>query len=204
MDIMGFQEIVEEVSRLDGAVGWNLMIGAEGGAIAAFLPPEASQRIYGEGTVGAGSTNPAGRAEVVAGGYRVNGRWPLASGCQHAGWMIGMSVIVEDGQPRIAANGSPELRMTVFRPEDCQIEDTWFSGGLRGTGSHHFAVQDAFVPAENSFAFPPVLENPAGPLYRAALPVLLAAPLASVALGIAGDAIDSFIELAKDKTPVRA
>ncbi len=31
---------------------------------------------------------PNGSAEIVAGGYRLNGRWGFASGCDHAQWFL--------------------------------------------------------------------------------------------------------------------
>ena len=40
----------------------------------------------------------------------------------------------------------PELRGAVFTRDDITIEDTWNVSGLRGTGSHHFHVDDLVVP----------------------------------------------------------
>jgi hypothetical protein len=37
--------VVEELSRLEGATGWNVMIGAEGSAIAAYLPEETARQL---------------------------------------------------------------------------------------------------------------------------------------------------------------
>jgi indole-3-acetate monooxygenase len=49
-------------------------------------------RVVGVGT-------PAGRAELVDGGYRVSGRWPFASGCQDAQWIAGHCAVYKDGAP---------------------------------------------------------------------------------------------------------
>jgi hypothetical protein len=58
-----------------------------------------------------------------------------------------------------------EARDMLFPKSDATIIDAWHVRGLRGTGSHHFAVKDLFVPQERtvwSYA-DPVLEP--SPLY---------------------------------------
>ena len=77
---------------------------------------------------------------VVDGGYRVTGRWPLGSGCQHSGWIVGGCRILDGDQPRLLPNGTPLVRLLFFPVADCKILDTWRSIGLRGTGSHDYAV----------------------------------------------------------------
>jgi len=68
-----------------------------------------------------------------------------------------MSLVHEDGVPRMRAPGQPDLRV-LFVPKGCYaILDTWHVGGLRGSGSHDVAVDDVFVPVDDSFApAPPV------------------------------------------------
>jgi alkylation response protein AidB-like acyl-CoA dehydrogenase len=86
-----------------------------------------------------------------------------------------------------------------FPAADAEVIDTWDAAGLRGTGSHDYAVTDVFVPAERSLSFrePPV---ESGPLY--ALPLIAYGSLcvAAVPLGIARHAIDVLAELAGVKT----
>ena len=67
---------VREMSRLDGAFGWNLMIAGSSGLFADYLPEAAEKELFPTGDeIGAGSFAPSGQAVEVEGGYRVTGRW---------------------------------------------------------------------------------------------------------------------------------
>jgi alkylation response protein AidB-like acyl-CoA dehydrogenase len=154
-DPMTLVRVVEEVSRADGAAGWCVAIGAEYGVFGGYLPAEAAREIYGSdrSVRTAGALRPFGDAIVVPGGYRVTGRWPLGSGCQHSGWIVGGCRVLEDNKPRLRHDGTPVARLLFFSASDCEIIDTWNSIGLRGTGSHDYAVSDVFVPEARSLSF---------------------------------------------------
>ena len=197
LDPMTQVRVVEELSRMDGSVGWCAMISSAGSFASAFLAPAVAQRLCGSVDFSlAGQVVPVGRAELVNGGYRVTGRYRFGSGCQHASLIAGGCVVFEDGKPRQLANGQPETRVMVFPPSACRILDTWHTTGLAGTGSHDFEVEDAFVPFEESWSFG---ERPqcSGTLYR--FPPLFLVTHAGVPLGIARAAIDAVIELATRK-----
>jgi alkylation response protein AidB-like acyl-CoA dehydrogenase len=81
----------------------------------------------------------------------------------------------------------------------CEILDTWYTTGLRGTGSSDFRITDAFVPQSRCFSLTQGLAAVPGTLYGAPLPVLFALPVSAVGLGIARAAIDAFLELAAGK-----
>ena len=197
--------VVEEVSRADGAAGWCLAIGGTYGAFAGYLSADAAHEIYGNDPLvrTAGALRPFGNAVVVDGGYRVTGRWPLGSGCQHSGWIVGGCRILDGDQPRLLSNGTPLMRVLFFPAADCEILDTWNSIGLRGTGSHDYAVSDVFVPADRSLSLrePPV--EP-GPLYAMPMIAVSAPALAAVGLGIARHAIDLLLGLAQTKIVSRS
>jgi indole-3-acetate monooxygenase len=204
-DPMTLVRVVEEVSRADGAAGWCVAIGGEAGAFGGYLPTDAAKEIYGSdpNVITAGAFRPFGEATIVDGGYRVTGRWPLASGCQHAAWIVGGCRILDGDQPLLGKDGAPVVRVLFFPAADCEILDTWHSIGLRGTGSHDYAVANVFVPAGRSCSFrePPV--EP-GPLYAIPSIALFGAVLAAVSLGIARHAIEILTELAETKIASRA
>ncbi len=197
LDPMTQVRVVEELSRLDGSVGWCAMVSSAGSFASAFLVPEVAQRLCSSHDFSlAGQVVPVGKAEVVDGGYRVTGRYRFGSGCQHASMIIGGCVVFKDGKPRELAPGRPETRVMIFPPSKCKILDTWHTTGLLGTGSHDFLVEDLFVPSEESWSF---AERPhcTDPLYR--FPPLFLVTHPGVPLGMARAAIDALISLAQGK-----
>ncbi|MGH6981275.1 MAG: acyl-CoA dehydrogenase family protein, partial [Stellaceae bacterium] len=207
VDLATKVRVTEEVSRQDGAAGWNVMIGGNTAILWGFMNEAVARGIFRDdpNSVIAGTILAThGRAKKVPGGYRINGKWPLASGCHHANWMVTACFIYgDDGKPKIGPDGQPEPHAFFVPIGDCEILDTWYSAGLRGTGSHHFQCTDIFVPDDREFASigaPPVQK---GPLYSTQIPNIWGPNVAAVALGVARDAIESFIRLATEKKPSR-
>lgn len=193
--------VVEELASVDGATGWCAMIAAGLGQFGGLLPEEGSREVYADPrAVVAGTFRPNGVARAVPGGYRATGRWPLASGITHATWVQGGCRILDDDQPRLTEQGAPELRLLFFPVADVDIIDTWHVAGLRGTGSHDFAVADVFVPAHRACWFSQEPVQP-GPLYTLPAVALFAALIGCVSLGIARHAIEGFKDLAGVKKP---
>ena len=140
-----------------------------------------------------GSARPLGQARPVPGGYLVNGRWDFASNCLHAGWYCGTCVVEgEDGRRRVRS-----LFMPISQGE---VVKTWQVTGLRGSGSHDFAVADLFVPDERAAAGRHLAAQ-TGPLYRQRLTMVANwAPTAAVALGLAQGALDLFTQMSSQGT----
>jgi alkylation response protein AidB-like acyl-CoA dehydrogenase len=189
-------EIISALSRIDGSVGWTAMIGNGGSVFAPMLPRESYEQVYRDGPVIiAGSIQPAGTAEATHGGWRVNGRWPFASGCLHADWLAGFCVMTEGGKPLpgpAGEDGPPLIRGFLLPARNWNIEDTWYVAGLKGTGSHHIAISDTVVPPENFFDFMGGVPCLPGPLYQAP-PQLLPLLHGSFAVGVAEGALDDLV-----------
>jgi alkylation response protein AidB-like acyl-CoA dehydrogenase len=103
-------EVIEAVSFIDPSTGWSYAIGASALSFCALLPDEAIARMFADGRTPtfAGAIMP-GRAEPVAGGYRVTGRWSWGSGIRHAEW-VGVHVLVEQ------QGGGPPTSLLAMLP----------------------------------------------------------------------------------------
>ena len=197
LDLPAALEIIEALGRIDGSVGWTAMISGGCDLYASLLSPESYEQVYRKGpdVIIAGSAQPAGTADAAAGGWRVNGRWPFASGCQHADWIFGFCIMTEDGKPLAGEDGAPLVRGFLLPARDWRIEDTWHVAGLKGTGSHHFALSDTLVPATNFFDLATGVPCLPGPLYQA-VPQFLPLLHATLEVGVAEGALDDLIALA--------
>ena len=136
------------------------------------------------------------------GGFRVSGRWSLVSGCALADWIPLLCIVTTDEEGQITlAEGIPEMRMAYVPKGSYKILDTWYSGGLRGTGSHDIVVDDIFVPAELTFSLED-RDHIDRPLYRMPFAATLGAWCAAICLGIARAAIDTLLDLGCSKVTV--
>lgn len=190
--------IYSMLARADASVAWT--VGNCSGAWCDFagLPRATFDAIFSDGadvTV-AGVFAPCGVAERVDGGYRVSGRWGFASGCLHCDWIFGNCLEEVDG--------ARAMRTAVFEASEITIEDTWSVSGLCGTGSHHFTVDDVFVPSARTCATLEAEPCVDAPLVRIPPPPLFALSIAGVALGVAHGALDDILAMAGHKMPLLA
>jgi len=195
--------VIEEVSRIDSAAGWNLQIAVAHDMFAPWFGDRAAQEIFGFDAIPVGAFNPARKAVPVAGGYRVSGRTSFVSGAHHATAFLGFANIHDDGEPRVDADGAPETLLIACPAQEAEIIDNWNTMGMRGSGSHDVDMRDVFIPEHWAVPWGP-LQKPGsayqGPLYRLTVWPAIAA-LVPPALGVARAAIDEAIELIVKKTP---
>jgi alkylation response protein AidB-like acyl-CoA dehydrogenase len=187
-------EAIEAVAVADGAAGWCTMIAATTSTLANFLPPPTAQEIYGDpATITGGVAAPNGTAtpDVVDGrsGYRLTGRWAWGSGTQHCQWILG------------GARSDGAWRFCFVPGSAVTFHDTWFTGGMRGSGSLDYSVEDLFVPAERTLEVGAMRPQVDGPAARFPTFTLLAVGVAAVGLGVARRALDELIGIAQGKRP---
>ncbi len=145
--------VLEILAGAEASVSWLIWNSTLPCFWSRFLDDAARERLFGDRSrLFAGSTRPTGQAVITRGGFRLSGRWSLVSGCELADYVHLMSLVHEDGVPRMLAPGHPDLRVLFVPKGSYAILDTWHVGGLRGSGSHDVVVDDVFVPVEDSFA----------------------------------------------------
>lgn len=206
LDLPTYIQVIQELGKADASTAWTINQGGIFATSAARMSQDVARSIWIDTPRGVVSNSPmpTARAVVVPGGYRVTGRQGFSTGCRHAAWLAAHAQVVVDGQPRLQPDGRPETRFLFVPIAEGELLDTWHVRGLRGTGTHHFAVNDVFVPEERSLLSdpaPPLVET--GPLYQIPRTLLFASGDASVAIGAARAALDAFVELAGAKTPRR-
>jgi alkylation response protein AidB-like acyl-CoA dehydrogenase len=193
---------VEALARGDAAAGWCVAVCATAGMLAAYLPEQTAREVFGDSrTVAGGVFAPTGRAQAEGDGLTVAGRWRFASNVTNCDWVMGGCVVFDEDRPRLAPGGSPDVQLVLFPASEIEVIDTWSVSGLRGTGSHDFAVDGLEVPAARAASL--ITDSPREPGALYAFPPfgLLAVSIAGVALGIARGALDDLGELAGVKTP---
>ena len=194
--------VIETLSTASPSVGWVTMILATASFwTVRMVPDEVRREIFAEvspgeiqPTVVAGTLVPHGRAERAKGGWLVSGQWPFASGCHHAAWMPTAAWLHDEHGPIRDVNGAPEWRVFHLPASDCAILDTWYTSGLRGTGSTDYTIDYVFVP-DNYVRKHSLLEEAVLPDKRYVYPAFNVPMLSAVALGAARGAVDALTEL---------
>jgi len=200
LTLTDFVRVIEALARHDASVGWCATVAATYTFFSGFLPEPVARRIFvNDRAAVAGNMGRIGKAEVVAGGYRVAGRWAYGSGINHSEWILGGCVVHDANGPRTRLDGTQETIIAFFPAHEVEVVDTWNVGGLRGTGSHDYQVANIFVPETHAIASP----TPSLPGTLYALPLNTVAPvsIAPVPLGIARAALDAVRAMSSTKTP---
>lgn len=190
-------ELTMEMAAACASTAWVCGLLAAHQWMVALYPRQAQEDVWGDnpGATFCGSYAPVNEARPAPGGYRLNGRWSFASGCDNADWAFCAA--------RVPASGErPAYPAFLLVPaSDYAIEDTWDVIGLAGTGSKTLVLDNVFVPDHRliSFADAAAGRTPGSKLHPNrlyAVPIYshISPCLAAVAVGAAAGAIEDFID----------
>jgi indole-3-acetate monooxygenase len=193
-------EVIEELSKANTSVGWCVMIGCDSGFVTGYLEDTVARKLFPHLDMAtAGNFFPTGRADKIAGGYKVNGRWTFGSGITHADFAMSTCTIFENGAPVMNSAGVPASRRMIAPASAYEIIDNWYTTGMRGTGSADFRAADLFVPEEHSYSvFEPAKRD--GTLWRR--PTTFIPKISGVPLGTARRMIELVSETMQTKVEI--
>jgi len=185
-------DVAWELGRACGSTAWCYALWTIHNWWLGHFPEAAQEEFFAAGpdTLSSTALNPAGgRATRVDGGFRVSGQWSYSSGCDAATWAM----------VTVPGDGPGAMTWLLLPRTDYEIVDTWFTSGMRGTGSKDLVVRDVFVPGHR--ALDPERAGDADltgwhlhrrTSYRVPLRCLAGWDLAAPIIGMAQGAIDEF------------
>jgi 3-hydroxy-9,10-secoandrosta-1,3,5(10)-triene-9,17-dione monooxygenase len=195
-------DIVMELGRASGSMGWVGSFWLDHPHWVALYPDEAQAEVWRDGPNVRVATSyvPVGRVTAADGGWMLSGEWAWASGAGHSAWiLLGGMVPQGEGKP-------PQNRLFMVPTSDITVVDTWYSAGLRGTGSDNVIADNVFVPEHRTLAMEAVREGVAPGALAHPTPIL-SAPLMThagfamiaPALGIARGVVEDWEKSARAK-----
>ena len=198
LDPISAFQVVEEISKADGATGWCSFNGSTISSAVARISVEAAKELFGNppDVRASGSARPEGIAKVATGGYLVSGRWNYLSGIDHAKCLFLNCTVVDDNGPVMAEDGSPVLRVAIVPVESVTVLLNWTTLGMKGTASNDAELSEVFVPTSHTHTRGESACHD-GPLYNPQASILIGWTLAAAnALGMARGAMNAFTRLA--------
>lgn len=203
LPVRALVEAERTIAQGSTAASWVLMVCAAHTFIAGRLPSQGQDEIFGghPGMLIPGVPSLRGTCQRADGGYILNGRWPYASGADHGDW-----VLVGCRGLRNEAGASCPSLIVVMPKKDAVIDDTWFTLGMRGTGSKDIVLDNVFIPERYAV---PMLEAQQGtvpgidiPLYRLPIRPTLATMLLGTIVGMAERGLQLFIDKTRGRRDV--
>ena len=141
---LGFEtwfDLAREIGKADASHAWCAGLIIHHAHLVGQFPEEAQQAVWAAGPdfAIAASFLPATQITREGAGYRVSGQHSaFASGVGHSSWVI-VGGLVHEGS-------APEWTLLLIPPGEYEVRDTWFTAGMRATGSNTIVTDNVFVP----------------------------------------------------------
>lgn len=194
-------EVTAAVAEACGSSAWVLALTNVCNWFVGLYGKKAQDEVFGANPDArvAGVLSPSTEVRRVDGGLMVSGKWYWSSGILHADW-AGLGLLELD------ADGAPANQYLGLMPMgELSVEDTWFTAGMKGTGSNCVVAREVFVPEHRLLSIPKALagEYPSEftdeAAYRAAIAPVFALVLVGAQLGMARAALRYVIEKASQR-----
>jgi 4-hydroxyphenylacetate 3-monooxygenase len=199
-DLSDYCEGVRTLSQACPSTGWVTGVLNVHPAALCHFDESVQKEILATGvdTISCSSGSPQMKAKLAEGGIIVSGRGRFSSGCDHAEWALVGVRVPDPSDSQYPQRRYREYLFMAHRSE-YTIEDTWYSMGMRGSGSKDLIFNELFVPYRRMERMDAVFFNyshGAGTvdswIARVPFPLLFAVFLPAVALGCADGMIAEF------------
>ncbi len=148
--------LLESLAWANGSFGWVVTLCSGANWFVGLLEETTRNHFFSNPKVCiAGSGATTGIAEIVDGGYIVDGMWRYASGSKHATAFTANCVIRKNGNVLKEKDGTPAIRSFIFDRNEVKITDDWNGIGMSATSSNSFETDHLFVTADRSFLIDP-------------------------------------------------
>lgn len=185
------------------STAWVAGVGHAHSWLISHMSERAQDEIYGADPTQLVSAviAPRGRAEQVAGGYRLSGFWPFGSGCEHStNWVLLGAALFDESGERF------DEGVLAVPTSEVEIKDDWHVVGLRSSGSCSMTAKDVIVPEHRFLSMPRLIDGAktGSDLHEGWLPSAPPVPVLSLciagpALGAARAALECYKELLPGK-----
>lgn len=144
-------EAARTISYYDPAAAWCTVISNGSVMLANRFHDSLLDEVFAEGPVRMASifASPQGTATREDGGWRIQGSWPFSSNISHSEWAIGILFLHDEETD----SEVPRIGFAMMKRGEYEVEDTWHTIGMRGTGSNTMHTQDLWVEDHRVITF---------------------------------------------------
>lgn len=197
-------EVARTVGYYDPAAAWCLVISNGSVMLANRYSDELLDEVFADGPIKAASifAQPQGTASPDGDGWRITGKWPFASNSSHSDWALGILFIKDD-----ESAPSQKVGFVLMRRDEYEVQDTWFTIGMRGSGSNTMVTENLWVPKNRVITFEQLMgslseQDPTTTFGKRLTPHLtMSTTIQAPSLGAAYAALDHTTDLA-GKRPI--
>jgi 4-hydroxyphenylacetate 3-monooxygenase len=146
-DLFDYCDGIRTITKACPSTGWVSGVLNIHPVATGHFAPETQAEIMKTGvdTIICSSGTPSMKAKLADGGITVSGRGRWSSGCDHAEWAVVGVKVPDPSDARYPERNYRDYMFMAHRSE-FTIDDTWYSTGLRGTGSKDLVFDNLFVP----------------------------------------------------------
>lgn len=136
-------EVARTISYYDPAAAWCTVISNGSVMLANRFNDSLLDEVFADGPVRMASifASPQGTATREGNGWRIQGKWPFSSNISHSEWAIGILFLHDENTDP----NDPQIGFAMMKRGEYEVEDTWHTIGMRGTGSNTMHTENLWV-----------------------------------------------------------